>query len=392
MRGSANARPGRNRSSSAAHDAVGALDAGRLFSTMTAPRGGPDRESPLARCSSSLSRCPARSWAPRAFLVRASRGPVVPEGAGSPAGRRRMQLAGSGPHLQVRVHSGRRKGAARTAVEERRRGMTRIRGKSRWLLMIGGVAVAATAVACQSSPDRVPAGTGGVSPVVKNAPSKSSSPGDPVGNRPPAPPAPPKPSRCHTADLAVEVGQSDSGTGRTGLNLALVNRSTHPCQIYGYGGIQLLDAAGAAVPTRQVRGGPAPQPIMLRPGVAPTRRSSGSSARRRRPTPDRPSCSSPRRTRGNPAASRSPTPCAGTAGSSRAPTRPRPSDREPVGRGLVAGHHGCGPRPGTGAGRPVPAAPPAGRHPRLAAGRSRGCRPGRRSARRWRRSCGPARW
>ena len=45
--------------------------------------------------------------------------------------------------------------------------MTRIRGKSRWLLMIGGVAVAATAVACQSSPDRVPAGTGGVSPVVR---------------------------------------------------------------------------------------------------------------------------------------------------------------------------------------------------------------------------------
>ena len=64
----------------------------------------------------------------------------------------------------------------------------------------------------------------------------------------------------------MEVGQSDSGTGHTGLNLALVNRSTHPCRIYGYGGVQLLDAAGAALPTQQVRGRPAPQPIMLRPG------------------------------------------------------------------------------------------------------------------------------
>jgi hypothetical protein len=89
---------------------------------------------------------------------------------------------------------------------------------------------------------------------------------DSTGGTGPTRPAPSGPSRCHTADLAVEVGQSDSGTGHTGLNLALVNRSTHPCRIYGYGGVQLLDAAGAALPTQQVRGRPAPQPITLRPG------------------------------------------------------------------------------------------------------------------------------
>jgi Protein of unknown function (DUF4232) len=91
----------------------------------------------------------------------------------------------------------------------------------------------------------------------------SPSTGDAIGNRPHAPTLP---SRCHTADLAVEVGQADSATGHTGLNLALVNRSTHPCRIYGYGGIQLLDAAGAAQPTQQVRGWPGPQLITLRPG------------------------------------------------------------------------------------------------------------------------------
>jgi hypothetical protein len=170
--------------------------------------------------------------------------------------------------------------------------MTMIRGaRSRWLLTVGGVVVAAAAVACQSSPDRAPAGPGGVSPVVQGEPPPSSSPGHAIGNRLPAPavggrptsrpavpkvggtggtrptrPAPPGPSRCHTADLAVEVGQSDSGMGHTGLNLALVNRSTHPCRIYGYGGMQLLNAAGGPLPTRQVRDGSAPQLVMLLPG------------------------------------------------------------------------------------------------------------------------------
>jgi hypothetical protein len=68
---------------------------------------------------------------------------------------------------------------------------------------------------------------------------------------------PPRPAtpRCHTADLALEVGQADSGTGHTGLNLALVNRSAHRCRIYGYGGLQLLDAAGAALqPCRSAAG------------------------------------------------------------------------------------------------------------------------------------------
>jgi hypothetical protein len=80
--------------------------------------------------------------------------------------------------------------------------------------------------------------------------------------------SPPRPAtpRCHTADLALEVGQDDSGTGHTGLNLALVNRSAHRCRIYGYGGVQLLDATGAAVHTLQERSGPRPELVTLRPG------------------------------------------------------------------------------------------------------------------------------
>ena len=54
--------------------------------------------------------------------------------------------------------------------------------------------------------------------------------------------------------------------GHTGLNLALVNRSAHRCRIYGYGGVQLLDATGAALPTRQERSGQRPELVTLRPG------------------------------------------------------------------------------------------------------------------------------
>jgi hypothetical protein len=79
---------------------------------------------------------------------------------------------------------------------------------------------------------------------------------------------PPRPAtpRCHTADLALEVGQADSGMGHTGLNLALVNRSARRCRIYGYGGVQLLDAAGAALHTLQERGGSRPELVTLQPG------------------------------------------------------------------------------------------------------------------------------
>jgi len=55
--------------------------------------------------------------------------------------------------------------------------------------------------------------------------------------------------------------------GHTGLNIALTNRSTRSCRLYGYGGVQLLDAAGHWLPTEQLRkSSPAPRLIMLAPG------------------------------------------------------------------------------------------------------------------------------
>jgi Domain of unknown function (DUF4232) len=148
--------------------------------------------------------------------------------------------------------------------------MTRIlAGRSRWLLATGGVVLAA-AVGCQSAPDPAPAAPATAPAVVPAAPppvdGSSNTTDSTTGGKDRTETPRPATPRCHTADLGLEVGQADSGMGHTGLNLALVNRSAHRCRIYGYGGVQLLDAAGAAQHTLQERGGPPPGLVTLRPG------------------------------------------------------------------------------------------------------------------------------
>ena len=148
--------------------------------------------------------------------------------------------------------------------------MTRILvGRSRWLLASGGVVLAA-AVGCQSAPDPAPASPATAPAVLPAAPPPvdhtPTTPDSGTGGKDPTSPPRPGTPRCHTADLALEVGQADSATGHTGLNLALVNRSAHRCRIYGYGGVQMLDTAGTALHTLQERSGPRPGLVTLRPG------------------------------------------------------------------------------------------------------------------------------
>jgi Domain of unknown function (DUF4232) len=77
------------------------------------------------------------------------------------------------------------------------------------------------------------------------------------------------PDRCHTADLAARVRQLDSAAGQRYAALTLTNRSTRTCRIYGYGGVQLLDAARRPVPTTQVRDRTAaPHLVTLAPGAS----------------------------------------------------------------------------------------------------------------------------
>lgn len=77
------------------------------------------------------------------------------------------------------------------------------------------------------------------------------------------------PDRCHTSGLSASLGRPDAGAGNRYAVLSLTNTGTSPCVIFGYGGVQLLDAAGKPVPTRQVRD-PQHKPlrVLLQPGGA----------------------------------------------------------------------------------------------------------------------------
>jgi hypothetical protein len=85
----------------------------------------------------------------------------------------------------------------------------------------------------------------------------------------PAPTAPAGPARCHTTDLIARLRGLDPAAGSRYAALVLTNRSTGSCRVYGYGGLQLLDAARHPVPTQQLRGRDAPpRLVLLRPGTS----------------------------------------------------------------------------------------------------------------------------
>jgi hypothetical protein len=88
--------------------------------------------------------------------------------------------------------------------------------------------------------------------------------------RPPIPIPPTKPTgpdRCHTADLAAGLHNLDSAAGSRYAAVVLTNRTSSTCHVYGYGGVQLLDAARHPLPTHQVRDRSTPPDlVVLRPG------------------------------------------------------------------------------------------------------------------------------
>lgn len=73
--------------------------------------------------------------------------------------------------------------------------------------------------------------------------------------------------RCHTGQLSASLQNSDAGAGQRYADLVLRNRSEQPCTVYGYGGMQLVDASGHQVPTDLERvPNPGPALVHLDPG------------------------------------------------------------------------------------------------------------------------------
>ncbi len=73
----------------------------------------------------------------------------------------------------------------------------------------------------------------------------------------------PRPERCHTSMLAGTVRHADQGAGQRYADLVLENRTGPTCTLYGYGGLELLDANGRPLPTNLSRT-PNPGPQVLR--------------------------------------------------------------------------------------------------------------------------------
>jgi hypothetical protein len=86
-----------------------------------------------------------------------------------------------------------------------------------------------------------------------------------------APPAAPpsQPVACRSAQLQLRTGRTEGATGHRYVTYGLRNRSGAACTMFGYPGVQLLDADGRALRTVLRHGelgtGPARR-VLLRPG------------------------------------------------------------------------------------------------------------------------------
>jgi len=79
--------------------------------------------------------------------------------------------------------------------------------------------------------------------------------------------------QCTTADLSVGIGPVDAGAGNFFQTVLLTNTSSHTCTLFGFPGLQMLDAQGQPLPTKVQWGGdqlttePGPQTVTLPPGA-----------------------------------------------------------------------------------------------------------------------------
>ncbi|WP_198042868.1 MULTISPECIES: DUF4232 domain-containing protein [Actinoalloteichus] len=81
-----------------------------------------------------------------------------------------------------------------------------------------------------------------------------------------------EPDRCHAGGLSGSLESLDSAAGNRYANLILTNDGDEPCAIYGYGGLELVDTDGTALPTQLERvADPAPTLVELAPGEHATK-------------------------------------------------------------------------------------------------------------------------
>jgi hypothetical protein len=115
---------------------------------------------------------------------------------------------------------------------------------------------------------------------------------EPNPQRLPIVPPPVAGERCHTAGLALELVDTDPGAGNVVATFRFTNLTGVLCTLYGFVGVQMLDAQNNALPTTVIRGGGW---MSQEPGPALIRVPAGGGARFRMhweqvPVGDEPAC------------------------------------------------------------------------------------------------------
>ena len=136
------------------------------------------------------------------------------------------------------------------------------------VLALAGCSSGADAAAPPSGAGSAPTSAAPASaPAATPEPTASASSGQTAGGSASGPAA--GPGRCHAGELTAALEAGDAGAGQRGATVVLTNTGGRTCDVEGFGGVGLQDAAGRALPTEQVRvGAGAPALVPVPPGAS----------------------------------------------------------------------------------------------------------------------------
>jgi Protein of unknown function (DUF4232) len=120
----------------------------------------------------------------------------------------------------------------------------------RWLLPAGALAVAALLAGCSGAPSA--SSTSTTSTTHRSHHSSSTTTTSTTTTSTTAPP--PASTLCQPSQLHLAVVGGTGAAGTLTTTIGMTNTSSSTCTMQGYPGMQLLNAAGAPIPTTVVRG------------------------------------------------------------------------------------------------------------------------------------------
>jgi hypothetical protein len=114
-----------------------------------------------------------------------------------------------------------------------------------------------------AAPTSTGAAPTGASTGAATTPATGTTPAAPTGSEGSAPAT----DRCHTGEFTAAFGPVDAGASNRNATVVLTNRGGRTCTVFGYGGLQPLDAAGKPIATLTLTRVSPPAPALVR--VAP---------------------------------------------------------------------------------------------------------------------------